>query len=653
MAILKMKKITVFGLNRDRKQMLELLHQKELVEVSQVDREALGIGAQETAQHISRFDSSLASAGQALAVLDREAPEKQGLFYKRKKLGAERYSMAPAEYDAVLKDIYSIIRLAKQTKAHTEDIGKTQARIAGLQPYMKLDVPMNLRETVKTGIQLGTLEGFWEPAQIIAKMQEAGVEDGYAEVLSAMKERTYVWMLYPKKREQEFREFLRTVQFAEPPFHLSHDTPEKKTAALKEEQRRLEAERMRMQKELRAFVQRRPAIQLFYDHLVLRREKYEALARMGVTAHTFMLEGYMPEEFAPALQQELERRFQCAVQIEEPGADAPVAFHNHALAQPVEQITGDYSMPSPHDIDPNPIMAVFYYLFFGMMFSDAGYGLLLMLVCGFLGFGRLLEKGKRRMFRMFFFCGVSTTFWGIMYGSFFGDLIHSISATFGTGAMALQPVLLDPVAKPLELLILSVAFGMIHILTGLGIRFYMAWREGRYLDAVFDTGFWMLVLLGLSVLAAGMGLGNPVAGTVGKYMAIIGAAGLVLTQGRGKKNIVMKLFGGIISLYDITSYIGDILSYSRLMALGLATGVIASVVNVLASLGGGSAVGVVLFIVIALAGHLMNFAINMLGAYVHTNRLQYVEFYQKFYEGGGRRFQPFSMHTKYYDFSNE
>ncbi|HIU48656.1 MAG TPA: hypothetical protein IAB04_04780, partial [Candidatus Avimonoglobus intestinipullorum] len=254
MAILKMKKITVFGLNRDRKQMLELLHQKELVEVSQVDREALGIGAQETAQHISRFDSSLASAGQALAVLDREAPEKQGLFYKRKKLGAERYSMAPAEYDAVLKDIYSIIRLAKQTKAHTEDIGKTQARIAGLQPYMKLDVPMNLRETVKTGIQLGTLEGFWEPAQIIAKMQEAGVEDGYAEVLSAMKERTYVWMLYPKKREQEFREFLRTVQFAEPPFHLSHDTPEKKTAALKEEQRRLEAERMRMQKELRAFV---------------------------------------------------------------------------------------------------------------------------------------------------------------------------------------------------------------------------------------------------------------------------------------------------------------------------------------------------------------------------------------------------------------
>ena len=253
------------------------------------------------------------------------------------------------------------------------------------------------------------------------------------------------------------------------------------------------------------------------------------------------------------------------------------------------------------------------------------------------------------MFKMFFYCGISTTFWGLMYGSFFGDMIATVSKTFGNGNLALNPILMDPVAKPMELLILSVAFGMIHILTALVIKFYMLWRDKKRLDAVFDVGFWILVLLGVSVLAAGAGLGNSAVLNVGIAMAVVGGVGLVLTQGRSNKNIIMKFFGGVLSLYDITSYIGDILSYSRLMALGLATGVIASVVNILGSLTG----NIVLFIIISIFGHALNFAINMLGAYVHTNRLQYVEFYQKFYEGGGKRFQPLSMKTKYFNFSND
>ena len=202
-------------------------------------------------------------------------------------------------------------------------------------------------------------------------------------------------------------------------------------------------------------------------------------------------------------------------------------------------------------------------------------------------------------------------------------------------------------------MIFSVALGMIQIIIGLSIKFYMLWRQGKKLDAVFDVGFWIVLLLGACVLAAGGGLGLSAMLQVGIWMLVAAAVGLVLTQGRDKKNIFAKFFGGIISLYDITSYVSDALSYSRLMALGLATGVIAQVVNTMGTLAGGTVQGAIIFVLIFIVGHGMNFAINMLGAYVHTNRLQYVEFFSKFYEGGGREFAPLAMNTKYYMFTED
>ena len=327
-------------------------------------------------------------------------------------------------------------------------------------------------------------------------------------------------------------------------------------------------------------------------------------------------------------------------------------FSNNSFFGAVEQITSDYSMPSKNDIDPNPIMAFFYYLFFGMMFSDAGYGIILMIACGILGFSGVLERKKRRIYKMFFYCGVSTTFWGIMYGSFFGDLIDTVSKVFFNSNISLKPVLLNPTQKPLELLIISVAFGVVHILTALSISFYIKWRQNKKIDAICDSGFWIMVISGIGMYCIGF-TGVGALKSIGIFLTLTGFFGLILTGGRNKKNIFGKIFGGVLSLYDITSYIGDALSYSRLMALGLATGVIASVINVLGSLGGKGVVGVIVFVVVSVFGHGLNFAINCLGAYVHTNRLQYVEFYQKFYEGGGRRFNPFAMNTRYYNFSHK
>ncbi|MBU5462268.1 V-type ATP synthase subunit I, partial [Lachnoclostridium sp. MSJ-17] len=291
------------------------------------------------------------------------------------------------------------------------------------------------------------------------------------------------------------------------------------------------------------------------------------------------------------------------------------------------------------------------YFFFGMMFSDAGYGLLMVIVIGIALKVFKPDKKMRNNLKLFQYCGVSTTVWGLIFGSIFGDAPASLYNYFtGTTDMTMAKLLpwptLDPQKDALLLMVISIAFGLVHILVGMGCKFVVCIREKDYAAAFFDTGLWMLLLVGLAVLAAGMFLA-PVLVTVGAVIAIACAVGLVLTQGRGKKGIVGKAVGGLASLYDVTSYISDLLSYSRLLALGLTTGVMAQVFNMLSTMMGKSVVGFIFMIIIFIAGHLINIGLNALGSYVHTMRLQYVEMFSKFYEGGGKEFEPFSLQSKY------
>ncbi len=652
MAIVKMDRVEIYGLNKTRKAVLEYLHKSQVMEFSDITDE--GLQKKDTIQYISQFDSYIASALEAISILEKYEEKKSSLFSKRPKLSQDHYSLDKEEINRIDGYIRRVIKNHKSIAANEENIGKITAKQNMLSPYEALDIPMKTSKTAKTFIKIGSVSGEHKKEELLGFFLRNDIKAVHLEIIKSDKERTYLMVIYPKVCNDSVLEVFREIGFIEPNFSLSHHTPKKKIEVLEEAKKALTFENNAYLEDLRECAKFIGEIKLFHDHLAMRREKYEALSKVRLTKNTFIIKGYIPSDEAQKIKRDLEDKFSVLVFSEKAsGDDVPIAFSNNGFSSPVEGITSDYSMPSARDIDPNPIMAFFYYWFFGMMFSDAGYGLLLMIVCGLLGFGKFLEKKKRRSFKMFFYCGVSTTFWGLMYGSFFGDMIPTISKTFGSGNITLSPILIDPVAKPLELLIISVAFGMIHIITGLIIKFYMLWREKDRLSAIFDVGFWILVLLGLSVMAAGMGLSKKTLSNVGIYMAIFGALGLIVTQGRNSKNFIGKIFGGVLSLYDITSYVGDVLSYSRLMALGLATGVIASVINVLGSLGGNSIMGLFMYILISLVGHSLNFAINMLGAYVHTNRLQYVEFYQKFYEGGGRKFTPLSMNTKYFEFSNE
>lgn len=257
---------------------------------------------------------------------------------------------------------------------------------------------------------------------------------------------------------------------------------------------------------------------------------------------------------------------------------------------------------------------------------------------------------KRNM-QKFMLCGLSTVFWGALFGSWFGSFVLKVNL-FGQ-EISLSPIWFDPVAQPMTLLILSFALGFIQVVVGLGVKFYMLWRSGDKLGAVFDIGFWWVLFAGiLTVLASSM-VSIPRLDTIGIGVAAAGAFGLLLTQGRSSPSIFGKLLGGLGSLYGITGYFSDILSYCRLMALGLVTGIIGTVVNTIGSMGGKGIAGTILFIIVFIFGHSVNLGINVLGAYVHCNRLQYVEFFSKFYEGGGRPYSPLKVNTKHYKFKEE
>lgn len=652
MAIMKMKHITIVALQKNRKAIMEMLHKQGILQIDNVDNNELV--HKDNTKSISQFDSYMNMCISALEKINKYVPKKKSLISKRDEIEISNYTISSLMQEETIKYCHDIELLQRKIEENQENIRRIDAKVNALVPYLKLNIPMKWDGTKNTVRIMGLLPGEWCGERLAQSLSE--IESAQYEILSGDKSQTCIWLAALKSDAKKINKWKKEVGLSEPQFSLSHRTPSDKTNILKEARKKLKDEITEYEKRIADYSDKRDDIELFYDYLELRRDKYKAIEKLAMTRNTFIIDGWIAEDDEEEMLKALSK-FDVYAEIRAPHDDEepPIKFKNSSITAPVEGITETYAMPSKIDIDPNPIMAIFYYVFFGMMFSDAGYGLIMMIACAILGFTRLLEEEKRKSFKMFFWCGVSTTFWGIMYGSFFGDAIDKIAHTFFNvpeSVEILKPLWINPQKEALLLLIVSIAFGMVQILVGLGIKFHMNWRQGLYSDALFDIGFWMIILIGACVLGVGMGFQIDKMFSIGIGLMTAGAVGVVLTGGRKKKG-VGKIVGGVVGLYDITSYVSDALSYSRLMALGLATGVIAQVVNILGTMKGNSVVGIVMFIVIFILGHAINFALNVLGAYVHTNRLQYVEFYSKFYEGGGERFKPFKIQTKYHKFVGE
>lgn len=386
----------------------------------------------------------------------------------------------------------------------------------------------------------------------------------------------------------------------------------------------------KMQNNLKKYAKEIKQLEVLNDKLISESE-LKKVSGME-TLQTLYLEGWVRNDQEDKLKKSLDEVCELYdLEIREPNEDEvpPTAYKNNKFVESFETITDMFGTPHHKEVDPNPAMAPWYWIIFGMMMGDVGYGIALILICALI-LNIFRPKGEmRKLMRVFLYSGITSIFWGVLFGSYFG-------ATW-------KPLLLVPMDDPLGMLILSLALGAVHIISGILVKAYGNIRDNKLLDALFDQFSWVLILLGIGLIFL------PLTSTIGTSLVIVGVGIIILTGGRKKKGIFGKITGGISGLFGVTNYLSDILSYSRILALSLSTAVIGMVMNMLAGMLQGSIIGIFFSIIVYIIGHVFNIAMGLLSAYVHDSRLQYIEFFGQFFEGGGYLFRPLSLKLEYVD----
>lgn len=669
MALVKMQRLQICALKTNRKQILEYLQLKEVFQLEENAAEDEIFRRMDTTTAKAKFMRNVQLADGAISILDTYAPEKTGLLDSLAgRTPVERFRLREAvegqrETMNVVNEIQSLAKEAADTKAR---ILKLENRKEMLVPWMPLDISMTCRGTKTTAVLLGMLPSSLSVADVLQAFKEKEPEiPAEVQLVSRDKDQIYVCVICQKKRVTQAEETLRELGFVRSA-GLEKGIPAKQAEKIDKKIGELRKKCEETEAKLASMGEKRAEISRVADYYRIREEKYDLLGKLMQSDKTFIMEGYIPKRNAEEIVNYLNGHFILSAEVTDldPDEEAPVLFYNNAFSESVEGIVASFGLPGKKEFDPTTIMSFFYVFFFGLMLSDAGYGLLISIVCfALLKMYPHMETGMRKAIKMFGFCGLSTLFWGIMFGGYFGDLADTVSRVWFGHEITLPALWFVPLNDPVRLLLWCMIFGLIHLFTGMILKGYILVKDKAYGDFICDVVIWMIFLIGLLMLFVGSSLFSsifdipveysPAISLLSKVLAIGGAVGVVLTAGRSSKNVGLRFALGLYGLYDITSWLSDILSYSRLLALGLATGVIAQVVNMMGSMAGNGIFGTIIFIIVFLFGTALNMVINIFGAYVHTNRLQYVEFFGKFYEGGGKAFEPFGTHTKYVKFKED
>ena len=659
MAIVKMDRFTIVGHLAEKDRLMSLFVKCGNVEVrrtAEIDNTVVNLDAdyrREVNRKLSEIDfafSFIKNSADKIKKYEKANDIKESVLPK-KQMFPPQPSCKYDEFNAItykeyeLFDAISVLHTLndEQNEINSARL-RTKAEISSVSSYKNFPLKFTkFKDTANTAFILGEIS--------VAKL--FNVET----VLDAMKETKGVdYEFYPsdtsigalaiiahKDDKSEVMKLLSDSDFA--PCNFDYDkTAEQVLTELTARLKELDDAELKNAYKAVKYNESIEYLKLLYDYYLVRLETVDATDMTRQTATCYVMEGYVPTDEMSAVKKlvdesglSVEFNSRC---VEEDDEDVPTKLDNKKLVQPFEPVTNMFSVPNYKEKDPNTIMGIFYFLFFGLMVSDAGYGIVLSLACLFGILFMHPKKSAERLFLLLFLGGISTAFWGIMFGSWFG--IEGI-----------KPVMFNTLEGqgPLYLLILSLVMGLLQIIVGLILKAYACFRRGKWFDAIADAFTWLTVFAGLIMLVLPMAFEIPeIFKTVGLAFVITGLAGVLLTAGRKKPTFVGKIVGGFTGLYGIINFMGDLLSYARLFGLGLASGAICMVVN---KMGGivftllpgilGIAVGVIILIV----GHTINLAINTLGAYVHNNRLQFVEFYSKFYEGEGREFKPLGSSVKY------
>ncbi len=664
MSIVAMKKLKLIAVQSQKE---EILKELMLMGCVQIDEPVTENGDDDTSQNALRstalmeYRSQKSTLTNALDRLNKYSPYSKGLLTPLPEVSLEEV----LDESAIREDLeiaQKILDNDVEIRSIIAQENREHATIAAMEPWLDMDQDLGQTHTDTCEIIYGTI-----PTHESLDETRAALKDYEADLslVSEGKQFYFISLIYYKGLGEDVVNALKPFSFVPIVMTGLSGTPKEVTVKAQKSLEELAEEKKNRTDAIVAFADDRKKLQLGLDTLQTVIDREEASAKSLNTASTFRMEGWLTAPDEEKLAETLDK-YTCAWETEEPDPEnpreVPIKLRNNKITRPYNLVTEMYSLPSYDGLDPNPFIMPFFALFFGIMFADMAYGII-MFVAGMV----LLKKGKpkggmRYMAGLLIECGITTFIMGFFINGFFGDLVTVVAGWFGKEVSLIPtfatihlaegmdlklPVNLMEGNNPLFVLIGAICLGAIHLFVGSCISTYLKCREGSWIDAIFNDMSWWVIIAGLLVYFL-LGKG-PVVLFIGLGMMILGS--LITNKGFGKiTGIVSALYNGA------TGYLGDFLSYSRLMALMLAGSVIASVFNQLGSLGnqnGPTVVGTILFVVVFCIGHILNFLLNIIGCFVHTLRLQYLEFFGKWYRDGGKPFKPLTINTKFFDITEE
>ena len=668
MSIVKMKRLRLIGMQSERESMLRQLQHLGCVEIDEPgdrkdDPDWASLTRPDTGA-LNEARDARSSVENALNALKKYGPKQKGGLLTPRPVITEGELFDDGAYRTGLADAGQLVALERKISALYAEQNKLRTQKLALAPWLALDIPLETASTPEVAVSFGTvaastdldaMDGALGAVTDLYELMRAGADN----------ELKYLVFLCHRSVEEDCQAVLKEYGF-------SRAALRGWTGTAAENDKRLDEQLADAARELEStiaqvgeYASKKGALEQCLDRADQEIAREEARCRLLDSSSAFFLEGWVPVPDEKKLLEQL-GQYTCCWETQDPAPEdypvVPVKLKNNKLTEPLTTITEMYSLPAYDGVDPNGLMMPFYVFFFGFMFADLGYGLILAGACAFINHKVHPKGGFGQLIRLMIMCGISSAVIGFFTGGFFSDFLAQFTSMLGLpqpvipflsvpdGVTGVPGPLLNVMGDPMTVLVFALAVGFVQIVVGMAVKFWMLCRRGQVVDAILDIGTWWVIFVGIGLFAAGIGnvAGYPVVLIIGCLM--------LLGQGRTAKGFgkVTAIIGAVYN--GVTGYFGDILSYSRLMVMMLAGSVIGQVFNILGAMPGGGmppAIGIPIFFIIFIIGHAFNIGLNVIGTYVHTSRLQYLEFFKQFYEEGGRPWRPLNIATKYVDIKEE
>ena len=657
MAIVKMKKLRLMAVRSARDELLRELLRRGCVEVSEpaeLQDEAFSSLLRRENGELMAARSQQQALQNALSILGRYAPAKSALLSPKPEVAGEKL-LDEETFRLALDTAESLRESSDRIRRIGAEESRLRSTIESLRPWAALDLPLECAETRSCAVTLGAMPLRADPAKAEEALT-AAAEEAELFPVSADKSQRYLLLLSRKEQTNDALDALRAFGFAPLAFAGMSGTAQENIDRAESELRALAEEKTACEQAIVDRAGERDALKLACDAAETRIGLAETEDRLCGTESVVLLQGWMPAERENELKEVFER-FGCAWETEDPPEEeypeVPVQLKNNKFTNALNMVTNMYSLPAYGTVDPNPLMAPFFILFFGLMMADMGYGLI-MIAAAIVAMAKMKPEGGSRVFcQLLLYGGIATFAMGALTGGFFSDIPYQIVHLLNPNST--WPGLwhlFSPETDSTMVLYGSMVLGVLHLNTGMAVSFVQKWKAGNKGDAIFEEGSLWVILVGAILFALDLLLvHSQVLHVIALAVLILGAAALLFGAGRHAKGFgkVTAAFGCIYN--TATGWFGDVLSYSRIMALMLAGGVVGKVFNTVAVMpaqnSGVNVFTVLAFLIIFLLGHAMNFALNLLGCYVHDLRLQCLEFFGKFYVDGGKPFRPLRYSGNY------